>query len=213
MMTDQNKTITRGDCFKLLAACFCEPEKDLLIEEHVCENLNNLLSDWASEASMAAGEMALSLKAISQEQLSIDHAALFVGPFELIAAPYGSIYSEGNRLLMGETTIDVLRFYEEAGLSVDIKEPPDHIAIELEFMSYLCIKEAESSSDGNLGEAERYREMQLQFFRKYLHWGQQFCESIKKGSDNQFYQSLADCLSRFMVSCDQVYDKPATTSA
>ena len=33
-------------------------------------------------------------EALSQEQLSIDHAALFVGPFELIAAPYGSVYQK-----------------------------------------------------------------------------------------------------------------------
>jgi TorA maturation chaperone TorD len=211
-MTDQDKIVIRGNCFKLLAACFYEPEKELFIEEKVCDNLKNLLNEWASDAAKAAGEMDLCLENISQEQLSIDHAALFVGPFELTAAPYGSVYAEDSRQLMGETTINTLRFYEDAGLSVDVKEPPDHIAIELEFMSHLCSKEAESSSAGNHGEAEKFREMQVQFFRTALQWVPQFCDSIRKGSDNLFYQSLADCLSRFMVSCDQVYSKVSITS-
>ncbi|MBT8334038.1 MAG: molecular chaperone TorD family protein, partial [Deltaproteobacteria bacterium] len=127
-MADQREIINRGNCFKLLAACFYEPDKDLLLEEQVCENLSKLLDTWASGAAKAAGEMALSLKTCSQDQLSIDHAALFVGPFELIAAPYGSVYKEQYRQVMGETTIDVLRFYQDAGLAVEIKEPPDHIA-------------------------------------------------------------------------------------
>jgi TorA maturation chaperone TorD len=213
MMTDQNKIKNRGDCFKLFAACFYEPDKNLFIEERVCNNLSDLLNDWASGAAKAAGEMGLHLESLSQQQLSIDHAALFIGPFELIAAPYGSIYTGNHRQVMGETTIDTLRFYEDAGLSIDVKEPPDHIAIELEFMSYLCNKEAESSSTGSYGETERYRDMQVQFFRTTLQWVPQFCEAIEKGADNQFYRSLAECLSRFMVSCRQVYDKTATTSA
>lgn len=212
-MTDQDTVVIRGNCFKLLAACFYEPEKELFIEEKVCENLKNLLSEWAPDAAKSAGEMDLCLENISQEQLSIDYAALFVGPFELIAPPYGSVYTEDSRQLMGKTTIDTLRFYEDAGLSVDVKEPPDHIAIELEFMSHLCSNEAESSSAGNHEEAEKIREMQVQFFRTALQWVPQFCGSIKKGSDNLFYQSLADCLSRFMVSCEQVNSKVEKTSA
>jgi TorA maturation chaperone TorD len=208
-MTDQRDIIIRGSCFKLLAACFYEPDKDLLLEEQVCENLSKLLDTWASGAAKAAGDMNLSLKNCSQDQLSIDHAALFVGPFELIAAPYGSVYKEKNRQVMGESTIDVLCFYQNAGLSVDIKEPPDHIAIELEFMYYLCTKEAESVSNGNQEETEEFRNLQRQFFQSALEWVPRFCNSIKKGTNNPFYGGLADCLSRFMVTCEQFYVKTA----
>lgn len=212
-MTDLNKIKTRGDCFKLLAACFYEPDKDLFLEERVCDNLRRLLNGWASGAAKAAGEMDLSLEALSQEQLSVDHAALFIGPFELIAAPYGSVYSEGQRQLMGDTTINTLRFYENAGLALDVKEPPDHIAIELEFMSYLCRKEVEASGAGDYKDAEKFRDMQIQFFNTSLGWTQQFCDSIKQGSENSFYHSLADCLSRFMVSCEHVYSRVSKTPA
>jgi len=197
----------------LLAACFYEPDKSLLLEEQVCENLRDLLQKWTPGAAKAANDMNLSLKICTQDRLSIDHAALFVGPFELIAAPYGSVYKEKNRQIMGESTIDVLRFYQYADLSVDIKEPPDHIAIELEFMSYLCTKEAESIRDGNQEETNKFRNIQTQFFQTALNWVPQFCNSIKEGTNNPFYLGVADCLDRFMVTCEKFYSKaPETVS-
>lgn len=208
-MTDQRNIINLGNCFKLLAACFYEPDKEMLLEEQVCENLSKLIDTWASGAAKAASEMNLSLKTCSQDQLSIDHAALFIGPFELIAAPYGSVYKEKNRQVMGDSTVDVLRFYQNAGLSVEIKEPPDHIAIELEFMYYLCTKEADSLANGHQEEAEKFRSLQRQFFQTSLEWVPEFCHSIKKGTNNPFYSGLADCLGRFMATCTQIYVKTA----
>ena len=143
-MASHTDALTRANCFKLLAACFYEPEKDLLVEENLCQNLQNLLDGWASGAAKAASDMGLALLSTEQEQLSLAHAELFIGPFELIAPPYGSVYLEKNRQIMGDTTMGVLKSYQEAGLSVDEKEPPDHIAIELEFMSFLSTREAEA---------------------------------------------------------------------
>lgn len=208
----QNDVLNRGNCFKLLAACFYEPDKKLFVEEQVCENLKTLLGTWATGAAKAAGDMRLSLANCTQDQLSVDHAALFVGPFELIAAPYGSVYTEKHRQVMGDSTIEVLKFYEEVGLSVDTKEPPDHIAIELEFMHHLCLKEAEAAANGDYAEIAKFSALQAQFFINFLRWVPQFCESIRKGTTNPFYADLGDCLKRFMVTCQKIYklDEKAT---
>lgn len=198
---------TRGNCFKLLAACFYEPDRELFIEERVCHNLQNLLDGWAAGASKAANKMNLNLKAANQDNLMVDHAALFVGPFELIAPPYGSVYLEKQRQVMGDSTMEVLQHYENAGLSVDVKDAPDHIAIELEFMHFLCMKEAESSASGEEQDAEKFRELQRDFFLNALQWVPQFCSAIREGIASPFYMELANCLERFMVTCRQVYDK------
>jgi TorA maturation chaperone TorD len=204
-MIDQNDIVNRGNCFKLLAACFYEPDKNLFMEEQLCENLVNLLSTWAGPAARIAGEMGSSLRTCTQEQLSIDHAALFVGPFELVAAPYGSVYKEQHRQVMGWSTIEVIRFYQDAGLSVESKEPADHVAIELEFMHYLCLKEAEAEMAGNQSERQEFRHLQSRFFQTALLWVPQFCDSIKKGTTNPFYSGLADCLREFMTACGPMY--------
>ncbi len=200
-----NDTVTRGNCFKLLAACFYEPDRNLFIEEQVCENLQKLLAGWADGAARAAANMALSLKALDQKQLSIDHAALFLGPFELLAPPYGSVYIDKQRQVMGDSTMQVLQKYREAGLSVEVKEAPDHIAIELEFMHYLCMKEAEAEAAGDRQGAAKYRELQSQFHHHALCWVPQFCSDIRESSKSPFYTDLANCLERFMASCGRNY--------
>ncbi len=208
-MNKMNDTIQRGDCFKLLAACFYEPEKQLFLEENVGEKLGQLLDGQTLDGARAAREMQSALQEQSQEKLSIDYAALFVGPFELLAAPYGSIYIEKKRLVMGNSTVNTARFYQEADLEVDIKEPPDHIVIELEFMYYLCSKEASAASNDLADEAKRFRDLQARFFHNAMEpWLDQFCETIMKATDNMFYVHLSECLRSFIAVCGNVYTTP-----
>ena len=103
---DVTPIIRRGDTYKLLAACFYEPEKQLFLEENLCQNLAQLLQHSTPEGAEAAEQMLLSLQQYNQQELSVDHAALFVGPFELIAAPYGSVWREKQRLVMGDSTMN-----------------------------------------------------------------------------------------------------------
>ena len=208
MMVSKTEALTRGNCFKLLAACFYEPEKDLFVEENLCQNLQDLLDGWASGAALAASDMGLALSQLDQAELSISHAELFIGPFELIAPPYGSVYLEKNRQVMGDTTIDALKSYQEAGLAVDEKEPPDHIAIELEFMSFLSIGEAEARAEGNGDAADIFLKKQKDFYHYHLRWVPDFCKAIRIGTKSPFYQSLADCLEQLLAACRTWYGTP-----
>lgn len=202
-ITTEQELLRRGDAYKLLAACFYEPDKDLLQEQQVCENLAELLRNIAPPAAAAAEDMATALATTDQQRLSIDHASLFVGPFELPAPPYGSVYLERQRRTMGDSTMMVQRFYRDAGLTIDVAEPPDHIAIELEFLFFLCRKEAEAADDER---SERYRSLQAAFFSQaLLPWIKPFCSAIRSATDNRFYLALAACLEHFIDSCRPVY--------
>ncbi|MFW2365492.1 MAG: molecular chaperone TorD family protein, partial [Desulforhopalus sp.] len=96
-MEEINRTIQRADCFRLLAACFYEPDKQLFLKEELGEKIEHLLEQLSPEGVTAARRLQKSLKTLDQEKLSIDHAVLFIGPFELTAAPYGSVYIENKR--------------------------------------------------------------------------------------------------------------------
>lgn len=206
IMIDTDKIVQRGDCFKLFAACFYEPDKQLFIEEKLGENLEQLLGELAPQCLTASQQIKSALTELDQNTLSIDHAALFVGPYELIAAPYGSVYIEKKRTIMGDSSINAAHYYQDAGVSVDVKEPPDHIAIELEFLHYLCSKEAIALNDNQIEDAYQFRKRQIDFYFAALKpWAETFCEAIKKGTDNGFYLNLADCLDHFLTSCEQVY--------
>ena len=198
----------QGNCFKLLSACFYEPEKELFLQENLCGNLAVLLAEVGGNAGAdAAGRMGSALAQSSAEALRIDYAGLFVGPFELLAPPYGSVYLEEGRRLMGDSTLAVQKMYREAGLTLDLKEAPDHIAFELEFMHALCLQEAEALQAGNHERACELARRQRDFFRRFLApWTPGFCRAIRKGTDNVFYTALADCLESFVEAMTTVYE-------
>ena len=200
-----------ANCYKLLAACFYEVDKDLFIEERVCENLAALLKDFSASAEAAAHKMQAFLQEESTEQLLVDYAQLFVGPFELLAPPYGSVYLEGNKQVMGESTLAVSKKYQEAGLEVNIKEPPDHIAFELEFLHYLSVLEAEADESGELEKKQTLAQERKEFLDTFVApWVPLFCENIRNGATNPFYKSLADCLQNTIecVASDPTYSLP-----
>lgn len=188
-----------SDCLKLFAVCFYEPEPELFEEEKVCQNLSSLLEHLCPEASASAVEMYHTLQSSTQEDLQVAHAELFIGPFELKASPYGSTYLEKERRIMGDSTMEVLNHYRRAGLEVDIKEPPDHISIELEFLSYLCALEAEALQSGELKKAAELQAEQKLFLERFiLPWLPDFVKNIRSGTENEFYLCLADCFEKFM---------------
>lgn len=197
-----NKSIM-GDCYRLLAACFYQPDKSLYIQENLFGNLKEGLKKICPSASAFVDMMEEALLKYTNEELLIDYAKLFVGPNELIAPPYGSVYLDKERKVMGDSTIKTMDFYREAGLelSKDFKELPDHIAVELEFMYYLIFKEAEALGKSDIDTANKFKQMQHRFVDSFLGlWINDFCEKIKNGTDNEFYKALAECTSIFVIN-------------
>lgn len=191
----------RADVYRYLSACFCLPQKELFSQENLLGRLRFALKETCSDALSFATEMEKAFQGSFEEDLRVEYARLFVGPYELHAPPYGSVYLDGEKRLIGTSTLEVVKFYEKAGLVIDqdLKEPPDHIALELEFMSYLLSREAESLEEKNQKAAAEVRNLTAQFFKKYLNpWIPPFCQKIREGSEHPFYIALANCLSTFV---------------
>ncbi|MFH2121467.1 MAG: molecular chaperone TorD family protein [Pseudomonadota bacterium] len=190
-----------GDCFRLLSACFYQPQKELFIQEEFFKNLEGLLKPISPDSAAHASEMGKAFSKYSEEELLVAYAKLFVGPNELLAPPYGSVYLDGEKMVMGDSTLEVIKLYEEQGLSMDseFRNLPDHITAELEFMHYLIFKEVAALENSQWEEALDFIKTQKLFFDQFLkRWIKPFCDKIKQGTDNEFYTSLADCLSLFI---------------
>jgi TorA maturation chaperone TorD len=193
----------KSDCFRFLSACFCQPQMNLFHEEHLLDNLTMNLRQISPGAEIFSVSMEKSIQTYSEEELSVEYARLFLGPFETKAPPYGSLYLDGDRKVMGDSTLEVIRFYEAAGLSrnKDCMDLPDHIAVELEFMSYLIYKEAEALEKSDFVTALDMIKKQERFLDQFLgRWIIEFCDKIKASTDNGFYLALADCASLFVTS-------------
>ncbi len=192
---------TRGECFRLLAACFYPPQPVLWLQENLLGNLADHLAEVCAAAAEHARRMQVSVSRCSPEELLVEHARLFVGPQRVIAPPYGSVYLEEGRRIMGESTLETLRAYAEAGLHLDtdFKELPDHVAVELEFVYYLTAKGVEADAARRAEEASRHFAARERFLDRHLRrWVPPFCASIAEGTENDFYRGLANCLIAFV---------------
>ena len=114
---------------------------------------------------------------------------------------------------MGERTIAVRRIYREAGAEMDrkCKELPNHIGVELSFMSFLCEREAaairneegnalQDQGKGMAATSGRYRELQITFLQEHLNeWFPQLRQSIQANTKSPFYRGLALITEEFLA--------------
>jgi TorA maturation chaperone TorD len=186
----------RRDAYKLLADCYHLPDEGLI------ENLSALDTKMGGIFS----DLANFCPGISDiSSLAIDYSKLFVGPYGLLASPYGSIYLEDKGQIMGNSTIDVEKRYAEAGLDIGLKEAPDHIAIELEFMYFLVFQEIAAFNNNDINSMTRYQSTQKTFLETHLGvWVSDFTNKVTENTEAVFYENLAR-LTNFFVTEDFKY--------
>jgi len=195
-------TAIREDVYRLLAACFYPPSTGL-IEENCCTTLATLLESVSPDASKYASDAAVAGGNNSLDALAVEHARLFIGPFQLVAPPYGSIYLDDAKTVMGNSTARVAAFYHACGLHLtdDFHELPDHVAVELEFMSYLAFKQRESEVSGDTNEVARLIPLQREFLARFLlPWLEPFTSAVITDGEAPFYISIARCCASFVNS-------------
>ena len=185
----------RRDSYKLLSECYYLPEEKTL------EKLSELETALGHACLETVGNIHKMREWTDIAQLRVDYSKLFVGPFKLLAPPYGSVYLEGGRQVMGNSTVDVKNRYKEAGLdfSNQVMEAPDHIALELEFMYYLIFKETEAVEQGDPVSTTNYLEKQKAFLERHLgRWVAKFADNVEQYATTGFYQQLAQATKIFV---------------
>jgi len=68
----------------------------------------------------------------------------------------------------GPVVASLLKEYARAGLTLSTSDLPDHISVELEYMSYLCGMELETSKSGETVRQERILNAQRLFLENHL---------------------------------------------
>lgn len=132
---------------------------------------------------------------------------LFIGPFSPPCPPYGSLYMENDRTLMGDSTMDALRRYRNLGVDLDqqFREAPDHICAELKFMSLLVYKGLAGLRSEDPGQVKQMLAHQLSFLTDHLsQWIPPFTDRVTAHADSRFYADLARA-TRIFVEEDLLY--------
>jgi len=158
-----------------------------------------------SELRRSSRQLGEAFNAADPVALRRDYTALFIGPQNLLAPPYGSIYLEpAKRQVMGESTRDAKRLYRQAGMKVssEFKQPPDHIMLELRFMSHVVfgVVEELSADSPDWQRAGNLVKIQLEFLQRHLvAWIKPFTHLVLENSATSFYSVVAELTERFVA--------------
>ncbi len=195
----QAEARARAVVYKLLADCYYPPDERTRGQ---AERLGRELGDLLPEAEPAIDLLAAGLAASEgAEELAVDHARLFVGPFALLAPPYGSVYLDGESRLMGDSTQEVETWYRDAGLELaaGFTATADHVAAELEFMYFLAAKEHEALQAADAASAAHFRGKQRAFLNRHLGaWVPDFTRNVEAQARTLFYRGLATATRLFV---------------
>jgi len=196
-----SREAARRDSYKLISACYHPPRRDLI---SILRESQDRMRQIRTEGVHFVRMMWEQLETIEDfDVLLIDYSRLFLGPYELLAPPYGSVYLEAGRRVMGDSTVDTRNRYRDAGLDIskDFCEAPDHIAAELEFMYFLIFKEIQALSTFDRDLAIDYIKEQESFLEQHLTaWVAEFADNIEKNSQTEFYRNLGRCTSLFVMN-------------
>lgn len=127
-----------------------------------------------------------------------DYTRMFFASKPRLAHLFESVYREGK--LLQESTFEIARLYHDAGLHLndDFSLPPDHIAVELEFTSFLFFKEIEGIRTGNQEIAEYARELQAVVIDKHLRpFVLNLAEKVATHARTAFYRVMAGAMKQY----------------
>lgn len=124
-------------------------------------------------------------------ELEAEYVRLFVSHREGIAAPlYHSCYDTDESRLMGRPAHDMRKRLAAIGVKLadTISEPPDHIAVELEYLCLLLEKGWQEDKPELVGEAVDFATESL------LPWVKRLRDKLNAAKSGLFYPWVADLL-------------------
>ncbi len=205
-----NRAAARASLYSLLAQALNYPDRDLA--ENLCRG------DHMEETIKALKALGISgledyIKSLQKEYTdqNVDPAALlleierdytwmcFAAKPRRLVYLFESVYNEGK--LFDESTFRIARLYYEAGLKVeeDFRLPPDHIAVELEFMAFLCFKEMEGIRTGDSKIRDYAVELQGRTLDEHLRkFALAIADNLGKHARTSFYQATAKVMAAFI---------------
>ena len=133
------------------------------------------------DAEAAEGPLALMAQgaADAAENLAHEYRRLFVGPAHKAAPPWGSVYTDRECVMFGESTLELRRWMREHGLVAPegTRTPEDHIGLLLGLMAQLA-QTMPAELDG--------------FMAQHLRtWSPHFLALMAQEAQHPFYQGLA----------------------
>lgn len=204
-----NISRSRSALYELLSQLTLFPPRAELVEALRSSELHGAFSDLFSPETLALLREIPPPDRDLLQALNRDFHRLFRVPGDGYTRPYEAVYTDRREvagediggLLMGQSTIEVRKLYDGAGLELcaEVKELPDHIGVELAFMSFLCSQEAEARQRDDGEGLGVVLQKELDFLRDHLaQWTGPLCVRIRASARTGFSKAVAEVLEEFV---------------
>jgi putative dimethyl sulfoxide reductase chaperone len=167
MMDADDNQVARSDVFLCLARAF-EPPRDPealgLLREALPEDLAELAALVGYDLAAPLAEYRAAIAAVPDaERLLVLYSRLFLVPGEPHPSLNTGVYLDGA--LGGGSVTALQTCYRRCGLEpgADVRDLPDHLSIQLEFLAWLIAAEARSEQAGAEGPPIRADEFLARF--------------------------------------------------
>jgi TorA maturation chaperone TorD len=189
----------RSRSYWLLAQCFGDVPTPELLGELQCSLASGNTGVVVDEDPLAAqtGDFIAALNAAVDneacvEPLTIEFTRLFSGISKFHGIPpFESVAREGS--WGGDTVVDLLAIYAQRGISppLPLGAPPDHLSVELRFLSIACYHEAVAWAEANIQLAVDWLVCERDFLDQHvLHWVPDYCDKMASLAQMPLYQTL-----------------------
>ena len=192
--------------YGLLHKCFGrEPDRkqlELLACEQTGESFALLGGEVLEKVPAFLAELREDLKDPDfPEQVKREYRTLFIGPEEMPAPPWESVYMGEEAALFQEVTLEVRKAYRAFGMQAEAYQrvPDDSLALELAFMSGLAERALNALRGEDRAEGERCLNGSLDFLKKHLLlWIPKFLERMAGSPTDCLYPQLSLILDSFL---------------
>ncbi|HML31190.1 TorD/DmsD family molecular chaperone [Sporomusa sphaeroides] len=136
------------------------------------------------------------------EKLHWEYTRLFIGPYEVAAPPWESVYLNKDKLLFQqETRLVRLAYLKYSFLPLLYQqEADDHIGLECDFMYQLAALAYEKAGANNREALQEVIQDHADFLAEHLLlWVPAFAEKVTAHATTVFYQGAVQVLSGFLA--------------
>jgi TorA maturation chaperone TorD len=197
--SDSNQAETRKMIYAFLANIFLQEPSPDRIQEQI-RSLQSILEESGEDHNAVGCESLESLRQEFFDCFFVPTSGRYVPPYESAVREYNSGNPGRFGKLNGPAARHVEKCWENTGFNsrmLKIFEPlhevslPDHVGIELAFMSFLCGAEEGARGPNGKNRVNRWRDFQKNFAREHLNkFLPQFALALQAASPG-FYATAA----------------------
>ena len=185
--------------YHFLGRCFYEPPRAEWLAAFAGDRLFEAWPFSSDDDRTAAGLALLAefLHGWNPERLGAltwDFNRLFVGPGEMLAAPWESVYRSKTKLTFQESTLQVRELYARFGVRAPAihREPDDHLGLELAFVATLSDLAAQAAAGNDAARLATCFEGQKDLLRDHLlAWAPACLALVEKHAETGYYRGAA----------------------